>query len=64
MIIPIRCVSCGKPLGNLWEKYEERIAKGETSGKVLDDLKITRYCCRATIMTHKDAMKKVARFRV
>ena len=64
MIIPVRCLSCGRPLGGLWEKYKERVEKGEKPGKVLDDLGITSYCCRALFLTHKDILKKVARYRV
>lgn len=64
MIIPIRCFSCGKPLAGLWEKYKERVAGGEEPKKVLDSLGVTRYCCRAMLMTHKDILKDVAKFRV
>ncbi|MBI4014471.1 MAG: DNA-directed RNA polymerase subunit N [Candidatus Aenigmarchaeota archaeon] len=61
MIIPVRCMSCGKPVGGLWEKFKAR--KGEDAGKVLDDLGVERYCCRALLMTHVDTLKDVARFR-
>jgi DNA-directed RNA polymerase subunit N (RpoN/RPB10) len=27
MIIPVRCFTCGKVLGNLWEKYNEELQK-------------------------------------
>ena len=23
MIIPVRCFTCGKVIGNLWERYQE-----------------------------------------
>lgn len=64
IIIPIRCLSCGKPVAGLWEKYNERIQAGENPGKVLDDLGLERYCCRALFLTHKDVLRKVARYRV
>ena len=35
MIIPIRCFSCGKPVGHLHEEFLERTEKGEESGKVM-----------------------------
>ncbi len=63
MIIPVRCLSCGKPIGGLWEKYKERVAAGETPEKVLNDLGIERYCCRALFLTHRDILAKIARFR-
>ena len=38
MIIPIRCFSCGKPVGHLWESFKERAEKGEEKKKVMDEL--------------------------
>ena len=38
MLIPIRCFSCGKPIGHLWEEYKERLDKGEDAGKILVNL--------------------------
>lgn len=64
MIIPVRCISCGKPIGGLWEKYKERVEAGETPAKVLDDLGLDRYCCRTLFLTHKDTLKKISKFRV
>ena len=63
MIIPVRCFTCGKPLGGVWEQYKERVGKGEKSGKVLDDLDLTRYCCRTVFLTHKDMLAEIAKFR-
>ncbi len=57
-------MSCGKPVGGLWEKYKERVEKGQKPGKVLDDLGLKRYCCRALLMTHVDVLKDVARYRI
>tara|TARA_Y100001958_G_C21125015_1_gene467996 strand:- start:429 stop:671 length:243 start_codon:yes stop_codon:yes gene_type:complete len=31
MIIPVRCFTCGKVLGNLWEKYNEELQKSYNS---------------------------------
>jgi DNA-directed RNA polymerase subunit N len=35
MMIPIRCWTCGTPIGHLWEEYQERTKK-EDKKKVLD----------------------------
>ena len=64
MIIPVRCMTCGKPVGGLWEKFKERVGMGEQPGKVLDDLKVDRYCCRALLLTHRDVMDKIGKYRV
>jgi len=63
MIIPIRCMTCGKVVGHLWETYQERIEKGEEAKKVLDDLGLERYCCRALFLTHVDLIKRIAKFK-
>lgn len=63
MIIPIRCFSCGRPVGHLYESYKERVSKGEKIKKVLDDLGLERYCCRALFMGHVDLIDTVAKFK-
>jgi len=64
MIIPVRCMTCGKPIAGLWEKYKARVEAGEKPEKVLTDLGLKRYCCRTMFLTHKDLLKKVAKYRV
>ena len=51
MLPPVRCFTCGKPLGHLWSVYWDRVRSGEEPGKVLDELGVKRYCCRRTLMT-------------
>ncbi len=63
MIIPVRCFSCGKPIGHLWEDYNERLKKGEDRKKIMDELGMDRYCCRATFIGHIDLAKDAAAFK-
>jgi len=63
MIIPISCMSCGKPVAHLWEEFKNRREKGETPKKIMDDLGLERYCCRALFMGHVDLLDTVARFK-
>jgi len=63
MIIAVRCFSCGKPVGHLYEDYKKRIEAGENSGKVLDDLGVKRFCCRQLFLAHVDLLKEVAQFK-
>lgn len=64
MIVPVRCFTCGKVVGHLWEPFNERVKKGEEPGKVMDSLGLKRYCCRALFVGHVDLLKKVAQFKV
>ena len=52
VIIPVRCFSCGKVIGDKWEPYSRRVAAGENPKDVLDDLGLDRYCCRRMIISH------------
>ena len=63
MIIPVRCLSCGKPVGHLYEDYKERTSHGEEAKVVLDDLGLKRYCCRALFVGHVDLLKDAAVFK-
>ena len=63
MIIPVRCMSCGKPIGHLWEDFKERTEKGEDSKKVLDELGLERYCCRAIFLGQVDNLELINKFK-
>lgn len=63
MIIPVRCFSCGKPIGQCWEEYNERVSKGDDAQKVMDDLGLTRFCCRAALLGHVELIDEVAKFK-
>ncbi len=56
-------MTCGKPIGHLWEKYTKQIENDDDSKKVLDSLGVERYCCRAVFLTHEDMTQKVGRFK-
>ena len=63
MIIPIRCMSCGKPIAHLWEEFKTRTTKGEDAKKVLDELGLDRYCCRAMFLGQEDTLELVNKFK-
>ena len=63
MIIPIRCMSCGKPVAHLWQKYNDKLKAGEERKKVMDELGLERYCCRALFLGHVDLIDIAGRFK-
>ena len=63
MIVPVRCFSCGKPVGHLWEEYKKRVGDGENPKKVLDDLGLERYCCRSMFLGQVDTLELVNKFK-
>lgn len=63
MIIPVRCFGCGKPIGHLWEEYKNRTEAGEDAGKVMTELGLERYCCRAALLGHVDMLSEITKFK-
>jgi len=63
MIIPIRCFSCGKPVGHLYEEFQERLDKGEERRKIMDIMGLERYCCRGLFMGHVDLIDIAGEFK-
>ncbi len=51
MIIPVRCFTCGKVIGNLWNTYVE-LNKVQSTEETLDQLHLTKMCCRRMMITH------------
>jgi len=64
MIIPVRCFSCGKVVGHLYEDFKKRVKAGKDPKKVLDELGVERYCCRSVFLGQVDLIKKVSQFKV
>ena len=62
MIIPIRCFTCGKVVGNLYETYAQRLDMGEEPAEILDSLDVERYCCRKMLLSHADLIDEVIHY--
>ncbi len=63
MIIPIRCFSCGKPVGHLKEEFDQRVERGEEMKKVMDVLGLERFCCRGLFLGHVDLIDIAGEFK-
>jgi len=59
VIVPVRCFTCGRIIGHLWDEYARRVASGEDPGKVLDELGLKRYCCRRMFLSHVDLINEI-----
>ena len=62
MIIPVRCFTCGKLIADKWEEFARRVKNGEHPKDVLDDLGITRYCCRRMFLSHVEIIDEIIEF--
>ena len=75
MIIPIRCFTCGKVIGNKYKTYLDKTKKKNDElttieinsknvkkteeGKVMDELGLERYCCRKIFVSHLDLIDEL-----
>ena len=62
MLIPIRCFSCGTVIADRWVKYQELIEEGKELEEALDEIKLTRYCCRRMYVSHVELIEEIAPF--
>ncbi|MBI3587658.1 DNA-directed RNA polymerase subunit N [Candidatus Micrarchaeota archaeon] len=65
MIVPIRCFSCGKPIGDKYDEFRESTEAGRPVADVLTSLGMDRYCCRRMFVAQvdlTDEIKKYPRF--
>ncbi|PAV15358.1 dna-directed rna polymerase ii kda polypeptide [Pyrrhoderma noxium] len=62
MIIPVRCFSCGKVVGDKWNQYMSLLSEGISEGDALDELQLKRYCCRRMVLTHVDLIEKLLHY--
>ena len=64
MMIPVRCFTCGSVVGQHWEEFKARAVEGdEEPGTVLDDLGVSRHCCRRMMVSHTDLVDVVAPYQ-
>lgn len=61
-IIPVRCFSCGKVIGDKWDAYIALLLSGKEEGEALSDLGLQRYCCRRMVLTHVDLIEKLLHY--
>jgi DNA-directed RNA polymerase I, II, and III subunit RPABC5 len=61
MIIPVRCFTCGKVIGDKWEAYLQ-LLREKTEAEALDTLGLKRYCCRRMLLSHVDLIEKSLRY--
>jgi DNA-directed RNA polymerase subunit N len=63
MIIPVRCFTCGKVVASAFQTFVERSRAGDPPAQVLDELGMTRYCCRRVILSNAELLDEVLPFR-
>lgn len=62
MMIPVRCFTCGKVIGDKWEEFKKRVIEEKDTGKVLDKLGMDRYCCRKMFISHVEVLEELLKY--
>eukprot|EP00808_Paulinella_micropora_P013051 g41753.t1 len=62
MIIPIRCFTCGKVVGNKWEQFLAILQAGNSVCDALNMVELQRYCCRRMVLTHVDLIDTLLKY--
>lgn len=61
-LIPIRCFTCNKIIGNKWIPYQKLLEEGVEAGEAMTSLGLKRYCCRRILLTHVDICDKLLEY--
>ena len=62
MLIPVRCLTCGKLIADKFDDYQTKMKAGEDPTKTLDSLGVERYCCRRMLLTTVETIQQVIPF--
>ena len=62
MIIPVRCFTCGKVVGNKWEIYQKKKKEGIPEKEIFNQLGLNKYCCKRMLLTHVDLIDKLLEY--
>lgn len=63
MIIPIRCFTCGKVIGNKWDEYVRLVQENPNDkSAILDRLGLKRFCCRRMLLGHVDLINRMLHY--
>lgn len=61
-LIPVRCFTCNKIIGNKDIKYNKYLESGMTPKEALDKMGVNRICCRRIFLGHVNIIDKLLLF--
>lgn len=59
MLIPVRCFSCNKIIGDKWETYKAHLESGKSKIDAFAEIGLRRYCCKRMFLGHVDIIDKL-----
>jgi DNA-directed RNA polymerase subunit N (RpoN/RPB10) len=58
-MIPVRCFTCNKVIGNKWEKFKKQLEAGKDRNSTFIELGLSRYCCKRMFLGHVELIDKL-----
>ena len=58
-MFPVRCFTCNKVVGRYELRYQRLLTEGKTPQKALDEIGMSRYCCRRMFLGHVDLTEQL-----
>ena len=58
-MIPVRCFTCGKVIGNKWEIFKNELDSGKNAKDVFVTINLQRYCCKRMFIGHVELIDKL-----
>lgn len=62
MLVPIRCFTCGKVIGHLYDEWIAKLKAGNKPKETLDGFRLNRYCCRRMLISHVEILDETIKF--
>ena len=62
-MIPVRCFTCNKCVGHLYESYHDYLRNQVHSKDALDNLGLKRTCCRRMLLTNVDIIETASLYK-
>ncbi len=65
MLIPPRCFTCGFPVAEYYDAFVKKVSplenggEGKDAAKALDELGVTRVCCRRMFVSNVDLIDEI-----
>lgn len=61
-MFPPRCFTCNAFIGHQWKIFAEKKNQQTFYGDTLNDMGITRICCRRMLLTHVEIIEDIAMY--
>lgn len=61
-MLPPRCFTCNNFVGHQWKEYQKNKNQSHEYKDLLDNLGLTRICCRRMLLTHVEIIEDIAMY--